>query len=121
MKELAKIFGSEARVKILRIFLLNSDQMIDSEDLAKRLRVPRTKAASECKQLQSVGFLKKRSYFKDIVRRGKKAKKKTEGWCLNIDFHYNASLRGLLVEEELLNKKELVKRFRKAGKINLLF
>lgn len=119
MKELAKIFGSEARVKILRIFLLNSDQMIDSEDLAKRLRISRTKAAQECKQLQSIDFIKKRAYFKEIVRRGKKAKKKTDGWCLNTDFAYNESLRGLLVEEEFLNKKELVRRFKKAGKIKL--
>ncbi len=119
MKELAKIFGSEARVKILRLFLLNSDEPVDSEDLGKRLRISRTKAARECKQLASISFLKKRSYFKDVVRKGKKAKKKTEGWSLNPEFAYNDSLRGLLVEEEFLNKKELVRRFRRAGKIKL--
>ncbi|MEN9582356.1 MAG: hypothetical protein RL641_310 [Candidatus Parcubacteria bacterium] len=119
MKELAKIFGSEARVKIMRLFLLNADQPIDSIDLGKRLRIPRTKAANECKHLQGAGFIKKRSYMKDVIRRGKKAKKKTEGWYLNSEFSYNDSLRGLLVEEEFLNKKELVRRFKKAGKIKL--
>ncbi len=119
MKELAKIFGSEARVKIMRLFLLNADESVDSEDVAKRLRIPRTKAARECKQLQSIDFLKKRSFSKDVIRKGKKAKKKTEGWYLNPEFHYNDSLRGLLVEEEFLNKKELVRRFKKAGKIKL--
>ncbi len=119
MKELAKIFGSEARVKIMRGFLLNADQPIDSEDLAKRLRLPRTKVSNECKQLASIAFLKKKSFFKDIVRRGKKARKKTDGWQLNPEFSYNESLRGLLVEEEFLNKKELIKRFRGAGKLKL--
>ena len=119
MKELAKIFGSEAKVKIMRLFLLNEEQPIDSEDIAKRLRIPRAKAARECKQLQSIAFLKKRSFTKDVVRKGKKGKKKSEGWCLNAEFVYNESLRGLLVEEEFLNKKELVRRFRKAGKIKL--
>ncbi len=57
--------------------------------------------------------------MKDIVRKGKKAKKKAEGWVLNPEFSYNESLRGLLVEEEFLNKKELVRRFKKAGKIKL--
>jgi hypothetical protein len=119
MKELAKIFGSEARVKILRLFLLNADEPVDSEDIGKRLRIARTKAANECKQLASVEFLKKRSFYKEVIRRGKKVKKKTEGWCLNPEFSYNDSLRGLLVEEEFLNKKELVRRFKKAGKIKL--
>lgn len=119
MKELAKIFGSEARVKILRLFLLNSNEPIDSEDLGKRLRIPRTKAAQECKQLESIAFLKKRSFQKDVIRKGKKGKKKADGWCLNPEFSYNESLRGLLVEEEFLNKKELVRRFKKAGKLKL--
>lgn len=119
MKELAKIFGSEARVKILRLFLLNPEESADSEDISKRLRIARTKAANECKQLASIDFLKKRTFYKDVIRKGKKAKKKTEGWCLNVDFFYNESLRGLLVEEEFLNKKELVRRFKKAGKIKL--
>ncbi|MBP6926482.1 MAG: hypothetical protein KBB70_02165, partial [Candidatus Pacebacteria bacterium] len=65
MKELAKIFGSEARVKILRLFLLNADEPVDSEDIGKRLRIARTKAANECKQLASVEFLKKRSFYKE--------------------------------------------------------
>ncbi|MBP9709156.1 MAG: hypothetical protein KBD78_16090 [Oligoflexales bacterium] len=119
MKELAKIFGSEARVKILRLFLLNAEEIIDNEELGKRLRISRTKASQECKQLASIAFLKKRSYYKEVIRRGKKAKKKTDGWVLNPEFSYNNSLRGLLVEEEFLNKKELVRRFRGAGKIKL--
>jgi hypothetical protein len=119
MKELAKIFGSETRVKLMRLFLLNPEQIVDSEDIAKRLRIARTKGATEAKLLQNIGFLKKKTFFKDVIRRGKKAKKKTEGWYLNADFAYNTSLRGLLVEEEFLNKKELVRRLRPAGKIKL--
>jgi hypothetical protein len=119
MKELAKIFGSETRVKLMRLFLLNPEQCVDGEDIAKRLRVTRTKGSTEAKLLQHIGFLKKKTFFKDVIRRGKKAKKKTEGWYLNADFAYNTSLRGLLVEEEFLNKKELVRRLRPAGKIKL--
>lgn len=119
MKELAKIFGSEARVKILRLFLLNAEQTIDTAELGKRLRISRTKAAQECKLLYGIDFLKKGSYYKEIINRGKKTKKKVDGWHLNPDFLYNASLRGLLVEEEFLNKKELVRRFKKAGKLKL--
>lgn len=119
MKLLAKIFGSEARVKLMRLFLLNEVQPFDSELLAKRIRVTRPTVAREAKVLQSIGFLRKRSFSKDVIRRGKKVKKKAEGWYLNQEFPYMASLRGLLVEEEFLNKKELVRRLRPAGKIKL--
>lgn len=119
MKELAKMFGSEARVKLMRLFLLNDGQPFDSEMLARRIRVTRPTVAREAKLLHSTGFLRKKSFSKDVVRRGKKGKRKTDGWYLNPEFPYNTSLRGLLVEEEFLNKKELVRRLRPAGKIKL--
>ena len=119
MKELSKIFGSEIRVKLMRLFLLNDGLPFDGEMLGKRIRVSRTNASREAVLLQSIGFLKKKNFSKDVVRRGKKGKKKTFGWQLNPEFHYNESLKGLLVEEEFLNKKELVRRFRPAGKIKL--
>lgn len=119
MKELSKLFGSEARVKLMRLFLLNSGDIMDSQDLAARLRVARPRVATEAKQLQAIGFLKKKSFYKDILRHGKKAKKRSDGWYLNSEFIYNDSLKALLVDEEILNKQELVKRFRRGGKLKL--
>ncbi|HVX90194.1 MAG TPA: hypothetical protein VHC20_00970 [Candidatus Paceibacterota bacterium] len=61
MDPLGKLFGSPARVKLLRLFLFNDDSVFTSADAAERAKVPTTAARREIGMLVAAGVLKRRS------------------------------------------------------------
>ncbi len=122
MDILAKLFGGTARVKIMRLFLLNPEQGFEVSTVAERSRLSSFAARQTVNQLSSILLVKKKSFIKEIVdgRTGKTKKKRVQGWFLNNDFPYIRELKALLVEGDFFKHDELVKRFRPAGKIQLL-
>lgn len=61
MDPLAKLFGSAARVKLLRLFLFNEESLITADDAASRAKVSKAAARKELNLLASIGLLKKRT------------------------------------------------------------
>lgn len=143
MQQLAKIFDSSARVKIMRLFLFNDKAPFDIQDIAKRSKVSVPTARKEVKILGDVGFLKKKTFTKEVkltpksktsktTKKNTKTstsakktaqkiqKKKVQGWALNNGFPLADPLKKLLVDSELVKTKELPKRFEAAGKIKML-
>ena len=103
MEILEKILGSGARVKIMRLFLLNRVKGFESRDIAKRSHVSPKIVRRELKTLSSVNFIKKRS----------------AGWSFNPLFKYASEFDELLVRSESLNKQKLLNLFRKVGQVKL--
>ncbi len=122
MDILAKLFGGVARVKIMRLFLLNPEQGFETSMVAERSRLSASVARQAVNQLAAMNLVKKRSFIKEIVdgRTGKTKKKRVQGWFLNPEFPYIREMKGLLVEGDFFKHDDLVKRFRPAGKIQLL-
>lgn len=122
MDILAKLFGGAARVKIMRLFLLNPEQGFESATIAERSRIGGDSARRAIAQLATMSLIKKRSFVKETVdgRTDKVKKKRVQGWFLNPDFPYIEEMKALLVEGDFFKHDELVKRFRPAGKIQLL-
>jgi hypothetical protein len=123
MEHLGKIFGSKARVKIMRLFLFNENNAFDVGDIISKSFVKRTEARSELNLLTKIGFIKKKKFTKKIPRKATKKNpqlfktKKTEGWILSDNFCLKEALQKLLIESELVNEKELIKKIKKAGTI----
>jgi len=119
---LGKLLGGVARVKIMRLFLLNPAQGFEATDISERSRIGLAIARRMTNQLAGMDFVKKRSFIKELEdkRSGKIKKKRTSGWFLNPDFPYLGELRQLLVEGDFFKHADLVKRFRPAGRIHLL-
>jgi hypothetical protein len=124
MEVLGKIFNSQARVKLMRLFLLNTEQCFESAEVALRSKVSGSMARKELSLLHSADFIKRRSFVKTIsVKRGKKIvikKKRTQGWCLNVQFPYLNALATLLTDAESVSSEDLAKRIRPHGKIKLI-
>lgn len=124
MQILAKLFGTPARVKIMRLFLLNSDQGFERKDVALRSKTPSSNSSREVTFLLGIGFIKKCSFTKEEVKKTKNGeqikKKKVTGFILNPNFQYLTALRSILLDTEFLKKEDLASRFRVAGKIKLL-
>jgi len=117
MEILAKLFGGQARVRIMRLFLLNNEAVFEVEDIVSRSRVTKVNVRKEIKALLAMGFIKNKIIIKEGVRG---SKKKLNGWYLNTAFRYLNSIRDVLVDPTLLVQEDLKDRFRPAGKIKLM-
>lgn len=104
MEILSKILGSPARVKIMRLFLLNPKKTFSTKEVAKRSRVSTPAARKELVLLAAARFVR---------RRGKE-------WTFNMLFQYTRELENLLVGAETVNKDAVVAAFKKAGTVKLL-
>jgi DNA-binding MarR family transcriptional regulator len=117
METLAKLFGGQARVKIMRLFLLNDSYTFSIEDIASRSRVTKPNTRREVNALSAMGFIKQ----KIVMREGSRgSKKKVLAYYLNTSFQYLEAVRDLLVDPNLLVEEGLVQRFKQVGKIKLM-
>lgn len=117
------LFGSQARVKIMRLFLLNSEDIFENADIVKRSKVTLPAVRKEVAQLVKAGLVKKKSFFKEIPPRtksGKPTKRRTNGWALNESFELLKPLKDFLINTEPLRKSEISNKFKHTGKIKLL-
>lgn len=119
---LGKLLGGVARVKVMRLFLLNPSQGFEAADIAERSRIAPAIARRMTNQLAAMDLVRKRAFTKEIVdrRTDRVRKKRVSGWFLNEEFPYLGELRQLLVEGEFFKHADLAKRFRPAGRIHLL-
>jgi hypothetical protein len=122
MEILAKLFGGIPRIKIMRLFLLNPEQCFDAQDVADRARLQLSVVRKTLLGLTTLSMIKKKSFIKESVdaRNGKVKKKRVQGWCFDSDFPYTKELKKILIEGELVNKGDIVKRFRPAGKLQMV-
>lgn len=124
MQQLGKLFGTAAKVKIMRLFLLNPDQGFEPKDIAERSRVPAAATRSELSNLAAAGLIKKKSFMKEeIVKRGKKEtlkRKKVQGWFFRSDFKYKDALRNLVLDTEFVDLPSLGKKLKTLGKMKLV-
>lgn len=124
MENLGKLFGSAAKVKIIRLFLLNQEQGFDVGDIAERSRVGSAAVRKELAALAAAGFVKKRMFVKEwTVKKNKKEilkKKRVQGWFFRSEFKYKEALRDLVLDTEFVDLQVLGKRLKKLGKMKLV-
>ncbi|MFA5987434.1 MAG: hypothetical protein WC797_02180 [Candidatus Paceibacterota bacterium] len=120
MKVLDKLFGSQDRVKIMRLFILNREQVFENADISKRAKVSTRSLSKELALLGSIGLIKKKSVFVEKESKGGKKKTKINGWQTNVGFVFLAPLEKLLFNAELYKDSDLIERLKKAGKLKLV-
>jgi len=122
METLAKLLGGIPRVKIMRLFLLNPEIGFETSDITDRCRISSTHSRRAVVQLAGMDLVQKRSLVKEVTngRTGKVSKKRVQGWFLNPSFPYINELRQLLVEGQFFKHSDIARRFKPAGRIQLL-
>jgi hypothetical protein len=121
MEILGKLLGGIPRVKAMRLFLLNPEQSFDAGDISERSRLQKSMARQVANQLTTMDLVRKKTFIKESkTTRGVIKKKRVQGWSLNPEFPYIDELKQLLIEGEFLKHAELAKRFKPAGKVQLL-
>jgi hypothetical protein len=104
METLGKILGNTARVKIMRLFLLNKTLVLSTKEIASRSRVNLALSRKELKLLYNVNFLKKKGL----------------DWTFDPNFKYIREFEGLLLGTDILDKEYVWELFKKVGKVKLL-
>jgi len=104
MEILGKILGNDARVKVMRLFLLNRSKSFKTKDIVKRSRVSQESLRRELRLLLSVGFIRKRGVE----------------YCYESSFKYGTEFDGLLVGSDILDRQEVMDNFKKAGRVDLI-
>ncbi len=103
---LIKLFGSHARLKLLRLFLFNPSVSFTAAEAAARSRVPATEARRELINLVAAGLLRK-------------ARTKVTRYGLNEKFPYLLALKHLLLNTARRGES-VPERLRSAGAIKLI-
>lgn len=123
MELLARLLGGVERVKIMRFFLHHEDLILSLNEVSNKTKLKSVIARKELTALTGMGFIeKKRAKMVITTSAGKKVYSKVKevnGYKLNPDFPHNQALKDLLFDFQLLDKKELVSRFKLIGRIKL--
>jgi hypothetical protein len=123
MDTLTAIFGSVAKVKILRLFLFNEATSFVLKEVIERTKCPAKIVRKELSILEKADILKEKRVSKEIqVIKGKKTitkKIEGQGYVLNGKYPYLDPLKSLLTITSLRVDESLAKRFTNAGKIKL--
>ncbi|MCX6752724.1 MAG: hypothetical protein NTZ87_04485 [Candidatus Nomurabacteria bacterium] len=106
MEILEKILGNGARVKIMRLFLLNRGKGFTIKNIVKRSRVSPDVVRKEIRLLSSVSFIKKRS-------------KISPEWYFNSLFKYGEEFVDLLVRSDTFSKEKILSNFKNVGRVKL--
>ena len=112
METLGKLFGSETKVKIMKLFLFNPEHVYSMRDIAERVKSDSSKVRKEILVLEKIGLMKRRVTNKN--------KTNGHGFVLDPQFPYLLQLQNFLVNIEPLHPKEIVRKINKIGTIKLV-
>lgn len=121
---LERIFGTQGKVRIMRMFLFNQNTAFDMDDIVERTKLKKDKVRKEIANLEKAGLLSPKAWTKDVVKKRGKVekitKKKTKGWIVNPKFPYLIPLQNFLVHINPLKHTDILKKLSSVGKIKLL-
>lgn len=103
-KSVAHIFGGEAKVKIMRLFIFNPNLAFSSSEVAHRAKIRSNVARRELNGLIKSGLIRKRG--KNCV--------------LNNGYKYLPAIGNFLIDAAPFSEKEIVKKISATGNIKLI-
>ncbi len=112
------LFGSQARVKLLRFFLFNPSKEFTFDEISKRARLVRRTARTEMNSLERADVIKKKQFY--LQEEGSTKKVRAIGYSLNRNFINLQSLQTFLFETAPINGKTVLKHLRKAGTMDFV-
>ena len=104
MQSVSHIFGGEAKVKIMRLFIFNPGAVFALTEVAGRAKERINVARRELGILTKAGLIKRR----------------TKGFTLNISYPYLSAIENFLIDATPITSKEIIRRISRAGNIKLI-
>ena len=104
VKSVAHIFGSEAKVKIMRLFIFNPESVYESKSISDRVKEKPARVRKQLGELIKAGLIKKRS----------------RGYTLDRTYPYLSALESFLIDVGPITDKEIAKRLSGVGTVKLI-
>ncbi len=126
---LEKLFGGTATVRILRLFLFNADVELCHEEVAAKVHENPEWVKNALTHLQGVGFLKRKSVFREIVERKKNRKGRTTkkvrkvrktAWLINPRFYLTDALRQFFYRANVVSPKTTLSKLSHVGSLKMV-
>jgi hypothetical protein len=108
MEPLAKLFGSPARLKMLRLFVFNQDVFFSSAEIIKRTKLSKEIVRGELGELCAAGLLRKKG-----VRAAAR-------YQVDPRFEYLAALNVFIRETTSVRPRVMIAALRRAGVLQLV-
>lgn len=120
---LTKLFGSNTRAKILKLFFIHPDQKYYIRQLARDLGLQVNSVRRELENLEKFGLLNvsaNENNEKDEKKNKKAGSKEKKYFEVNKSFPLFEDLKALIVKSQILYKDEFAKKLQKIGNPKLL-
>lgn len=109
MEILSKLFGSGAKVKLMRLFLFNPENQFNNKNIREKTRLSPQEVRREISLLTRMGLIKKRS-----------TKKNGPVWLINPAFPYLEHLKALMTYTLSTSRDDIARKIAKACKLKTL-
>lgn len=120
---LEKLFESVPKVRILRLFLQNSDRFFSFSEITQRSRVKSDIAKQELAKLITIGLLDtkigKSSPESELVSSQKQGLKKIKLYGVDHEFDFLSELKELVTKSSRASRKKLFRQIKKLGNVKL--
>jgi len=118
---LDQLFESQAKVKLLRLFFRNAEEMFQPKDIFRMLRVNVVILKQEMKKLEKLGLIsQKKAWLTFENKKGNTRKEQKVVWYANPAFDFFNELKSLILKTAVASKDDLVSSVKKTGNIKLL-
>ena len=104
MQSVSHIFGGEAKVKIMRLFIFNPGSIFTSLEVANRSKERPGTARKELRILSKAGLIKRRA----------------KGYTLDPSYSYLGPIENFLIDVNPMTGKEIVRKVSRAGNMKLI-
>lgn len=109
MDSLSRLFGSPARLKLLRLFIFNQDVAFTLEEAMERAKLSKDIARKELASLSAIGVVKR-----------KKGKGGVYGYAANAQFEHLHALDTFIRQTCVLRPDDIVATLKKTGMLKLV-
>lgn len=104
MQSVSHIFGGEAKVKIMRLFIFNPSLIFTSTEVADRAKEKPGTARREIGILAKAGLIRRRA----------------RGFTLDPSYPYLPAIENFLIDAAPITEKEIIKKLSRAGNMKLI-
>lgn len=108
MERLAKLFGSPARLKMLRLFTFNKDSSFTLDEVAERTKLSKETARHEVTELLEAGLLRK------------KGARAAASYHVNHRFEHLTALNTFIRETTSVRPQKIIATLKRAGTLRLV-
>jgi hypothetical protein len=133
---LGKLFGSNTRVKILKLFLLHPESKFYIRQIARGLKLQLNSVRRELENLETFGILTSRKVASEEAKekpilnkslfnklyfvKSADVRQDKKYYQVNTDFVLYDEIKALIIKAQILYEKDFIKKLQKAGKVKLL-